>query len=133
MSADGAGDRSGILAPRSPEPISIHPMPPFGTPDLHWEVLRPGVEVAWLYRTGPHGPRAALLRYQPGATVPEHEHLDYEHIFVLQGSQSDGDRLYTAGTLSIFPPGLSHNIVSAEGCTVLAIWSGEIRFAEGAD
>lgn len=114
--------------------LSIYPMPPFGEPiDVRWEDLRPGVQAAWLYRHDPDGPRAALLRYQPGASVPDHEHLGYEHIFVLQGAQSDESRAYPAGTLTIFPPGLSHRIVSATGCVVLAIWTGPIRFAQPPD
>jgi len=112
-------------------PLSIYPMPPFGEPlDVSWEDLRPGVQAAWLYRHDPDGPSAALLRYQPGASVPEHEHLGYEHIFVLQGAQSDDSRTYAAGTLTVFPPGLSHRIASATGCIALAIWTGPIRFTQ---
>jgi len=111
--------------------LSVYPMPPFGEPvDVHWEELRPGVQAAWLYRHVPDGPCAALLRYQPGASVPDHEHLGYEHIFVLQGTQSDESRTYPAGTLTVFPPGLRHRIVSATGCVVLAIWTGPIRFTQ---
>ena len=112
------------------QPISFYPMPPFGDPDLVWEPLRPGIEAAWLYRQEPDGASAALLRYQPGATVPLHEHLGYEHIFVLQGAQSDATRTYPTGTFTVFPPGLSHRIVSEGGCIALAIWTGPLRFAD---
>lgn len=111
------------------QPISVYPMPPFGEPaGLLWEDLRPGVEAAWLYHDEASGARAALLRYQAGATVPEHEHLGHEHIFVLRGAQSDGQRTYPAGTFTIFPPGLSHQITSTDGCIVLAVWTGGLRF-----
>lgn len=112
-------------------PVSITGMPPFGSADtITWEPLRDGVEVGWIYGKDSPGPRAALLRYQPGATVPEHEHLGYEHIFVLSGAQSDGTRTYQAGTFTVFPPGWSHTVTSADGCVVLAVWTGPLRFHE---
>lgn len=112
-------------------PVSIPDLPPFGSPDdRRWEALRPGVEVSWIYGQESAGPRAALLRYQPGAVVPEHEHLGYEHIFVLAGAQSDGVRNYAAGTLSVFPPGWRHRITSTDGCVALAIWTGPLVFVE---
>ncbi len=115
----------------SATPISVANLPPFGSADtLTWEPLRPGVEAAWIYGKDSPGPRAALLRYQPGAVVSEHEHLGFEHIFVLAGSQSDGTHDYPAGTLSVFPPGWSHQITSAGGCTALAIWTGPLVFRE---
>lgn len=112
-------------------PMSIAGMPPFGSADaVTWDVLRDGVEVAWIYGKDASGPRAALLRYTPGAVVPEHEHLGYEHIFVLEGAQSDGTREYPAGTFTVFPPGWSHRVTSASGCVVLAVWTGPLRFRE---
>ena len=48
-----------------------------------WEPFRPGVEIARVYGDGQSGPAAALLRYAPGARVPAHDHLDYEHIIVV--------------------------------------------------
>lgn len=100
-----------------------------GQPDrLHWQVLRPGVEFHALYGRPGVGPAAALLRYVPGATVPQHHHTGYEHILVLQGSQRDGDGHYPAGTLLVSPPGSRHAVVSDDGCLVLAIWSAPIEF-----
>ena len=61
-----------------------------------WAPFRSGVSIRWLYQTHPGGPAAALLRYEPGAAVPLHEHLGYEHIVVLQGSQSDERGHYPA-------------------------------------
>jgi anti-sigma factor ChrR (cupin superfamily) len=95
--------------------------------DLSWEPFRPGIRVHWLYRTGGGGPEAALLRYEPGATVPRHEHVGWEHILVLAGSQSDGARLYAEGALLISPPGTRHAVASAEGCVVLAVWQQPVR------
>lgn len=95
---------------------------------LNWEILRPGVQFHALYGTPGVGPAAALLRYAPGASVPEHRHTDYEHILVLQGSQRDADGHYRAGALLASRPGSRHSVVSDEGCVVLAIWSAPIEF-----
>jgi anti-sigma factor ChrR (cupin superfamily) len=96
--------------------------------DLDWQPLRPGVEAFWLHRDGPDAPAAALLRYQPGATVPPHEHAGAEHILVLAGAQQDADGEYAAGTLVLNPKGTRHSVASPQGCVVLAIWERPVRF-----
>jgi anti-sigma factor ChrR (cupin superfamily) len=95
---------------------------------LEWQPFRDGIQAAWLYRNGDHGPAAAYLRYRPGAQAPLHWHPGYEHVFVLEGSQSDGRERYAAGSLLVSPPGSSHAIVSEEGCVVLVIWERPVIF-----
>lgn len=102
-------------------------------PDLAWEPLRPGVEFHALHGRPGQGPAAALLRYAAGAGVPAHRHSDYEHILVLRGSQSDDHGRHRAGTLLVSPPGSHHQIVSQEGCLVLAIWASPIEFESDGD
>ncbi len=96
-----------------------------------WAPFRPGVDVRRLYQDGPEGPGAALLRYQPDASVPRHEHLGYEHVLVLQGSQSDENGHYPAGTLVVNRPCSQHGVLSEEGCVVLIVWERGVRFTEG--
>lgn len=96
--------------------------------ELAWEPFRPGIQIHRLYQDGASGPAAALLRYQPGSSVPLHEHIGYEHIFVLDGAQSDEHGTYPAGTFVINPPKSSHRVVSEAGCVVLMIWEKGIRF-----
>lgn len=98
--------------------------------DLAWEPFRPGIRVHWLYRGGDDGPAAALLRYEPGAGVPLHEHVGWEHILVLTGAQSDGTVRHGEGALMISAPGTRHAIRSEEGCVVLAIWHRPVRIVE---
>jgi len=98
--------------------------------DLSWEPFREGIDVAWLYRNGEHGPAAAYLRYVPGARVPLHLHAGYEHVLILEGSQSDRNGLHRAGTLVINPPGTSHEVLSEEGCLVLIIWERRVILLE---
>ncbi len=89
---------------------------------LSWEPFRPGIEIHRLYGDGQQGPAAALLKYDPGASVPAHDHTGYEHIIVLSGAQRDYQGNHTAGTLVINSPGSSHDVVSEQGCIVLIIW-----------
>jgi anti-sigma factor ChrR (cupin superfamily) len=95
---------------------------------LAWQPFARGIEVAWLYQNGAHGPAAAYLRYDPGARVPLHWHAGYEHVLVLEGSQSDHNGCHAAGSLVVNPPGSSHEIVSENGCVVLIIWERPVVF-----
>lgn len=88
---------------------------------LSWQPFRPGVEIHRLYGDTT-GPSAALLRYAPGAEVPHHDHMGYEHIFILSGAQRDQHQTYQAGSLVINAPGTHHAVASDEGCLVLIIW-----------
>jgi len=89
---------------------------------LDWKPFRPGVDIARIYSTPEAGPEAAFLRYQPGASIPQHIHSGYEHIFILKGTQIDRSGEHGAGTVIINPPGSSHSITSPEGCIILIIW-----------
>ena len=95
---------------------------------LPWQPFRQGVEIHRLYGDGQSGPAAALLRYAPGASVPEHEHTGLEHIIVLRGAQSDARDRYPVGTVVIHGEGTHHGVASDDGCVVLAIWTSPVRF-----
>ncbi|MGR9108573.1 MAG: cupin domain-containing protein [Gammaproteobacteria bacterium] len=95
---------------------------------LDWRPFRAGVEIFPIYGDMRDGPSAALLRYEPGARVPEHTHLGHEHVLVLSGSQCDAQGTYRAGTLVINRPGTSHAVQSVDGCVVLLIWERPVRF-----
>lgn len=95
-------------------------------PDIPWQPFRPGVDIHYLYRAE-SGASAALLRYQPGAKVPQHLHTGHEHIIVLSGSQSDDRGSYPAGTVVINPPNTQHAVISEEGCVILIIWEKPVE------
>jgi anti-sigma factor ChrR (cupin superfamily) len=100
------------------------------TSAIPWRPFRDGVEIYRLYGDGVSGPTAALLRYKGEAMVPLHEHIGYEHILVLSGSQRDQNGTATAGTLTINAPGTRHRVVSEAGCIVLAIYEKPVRFCQ---
>lgn len=93
---------------------------------IAWQPFREGVEIHRLYGDGT-GAGAALLRYQSGASVPQHIHTGFEHILVLSGAQTDINGRHEVGTLVINPPGTAHTVESEAGCIVLAIWEKPIE------
>jgi anti-sigma factor ChrR (cupin superfamily) len=95
-----------------------------------YEPLRPGVDILYLHKDGTTEASSALLRYQPGAEVPAHEHQGYEHVFVLSGEQWDESGRYPAGTLVINRPGTSHRVWSPTGCLVLVVWQRPVAFKQ---
>jgi len=98
---------------------------------FEWADFRRGVEIHLLYEGNDGGASAALLRYAPGACVPHHQHQGWEHIFILHGTQIDGNGTHTSGTLVINPPGSDHDVRSPDGCVVLAIWERPNVFNSG--
>jgi anti-sigma factor ChrR (cupin superfamily) len=96
--------------------------------DLPWQPLRDGVDILQVHGDVQAGCSTALLRYQPGASVPQHLHSGHEHILILRGSQADQHGIYRAGTFLINMPGGSHRVVSVEGCLALAIWEAPVKF-----
>jgi anti-sigma factor ChrR (cupin superfamily) len=95
--------------------------------------LRPGVEICELYTDHDSGASTALLRYAPGAKVPEHRHTGFEQILILEGSQRDERGEYGPGTFVINPPGTRHSVESTSGCLVLIHWQRPIHFVGEAD
>ncbi len=93
-----------------------------------WQAFRPGVTAHWLYDEGNGGPAAVLLRYEAGARVAEHEHVGYEHMFVLEGDEFDEHGSYPAGSFVVNPPGTRHSPGSVGGCVALLIYEKAVRF-----
>jgi anti-sigma factor ChrR (cupin superfamily) len=93
-----------------------------------FEPLRPGVMISRLYEDEATGASAAVLRYAPGGRVPKHRHDGYEHVYVLEGEQSDENGSYPAGSFVINAPGSAHSVWSDSGCLALLVWSNSITF-----
>jgi anti-sigma factor ChrR (cupin superfamily) len=94
-----------------------------GWRDLAYEPFREGVTVHWLVRGGPAEPSLAILRYEPGARVPLHLHAGLETIVILDGTQSDENGDYAAGTVVTNAVGTKHSVWSKAGCAVLINWA----------
>lgn len=101
-----------------------------GWRDLSFEPFRPGIRVHWLLRGGADGPSAAVLAYDPGASVPRHRHPGLETIVVLDGVQSDDGGDHPAGSVVLNLPGTVHSVWTGPGCVVLIQWNLPVVFVE---
>ena len=93
-----------------------------GWRDLSYEYFRDGVLVHWVMKGDESKPTVAILKYEPGASVPLHRHGGLETIIVLDGTQSDEHGKYAAGTLVLNAAGTEHLVWSEDGCVVLIQW-----------
>lgn len=65
------------------------------------------------------GHATSVVRYEPGASFPRHEHPLGEEILVLDGVFSDETGDYGPGMYFRNPPGSGHAPFSREGCELL--------------
>lgn len=90
------------------------------TPSVEWEnseavgVLRKRLERL----RGDPEPVTTIVKYQPSSSFPPHQHLHGEEIIVLEGTFSDNNGDYMAGSYIRNPPGSSHAPFSKEGCII---------------
>lgn len=70
-----------------------------------------------------------LLKFEPGASYPYHNHPGGEEIFVLSGDAiledvqlSEGDYLYT-------PVNFKHSVTTKTGCTMLFVVPEEVEIS----
>ncbi|HEY7751521.1 MAG TPA: cupin domain-containing protein [Ignavibacteriaceae bacterium] len=60
-----------------------------------------------------------LLKFEPGATYPAHNHPGGEEVFVLEGEVKFGNHSLSAGDYLYTPPGGKHAVWSKSGCVML--------------
>jgi len=99
-----------------------------GFDKLPWKPFKPQVTMVELYGDFSNGPSAKLLRYAKGAKVGLHKHLGWEHVIILEGSQTDITGTHGAGEVIINAPGSCHRLESKEGCVLLAIYEKPVDF-----
>jgi len=87
--------------------------------DGQWERLARGIERKVLH-SSPDGRITYLVRGQPGARLPGHDHSDDEEIFVLEGELTIGTVTLRAGDFHRARRGFPHpTATSATGCLLL--------------
>jgi len=87
-----------------------------------WKPVVPGVEMKRLSRDQTRGTVTLLLRFQPGATLPEHGHHGYEQTYVVEGSCRIGSVGLSQGDYHTVEAGERHGtVISKEGCTLLLV------------
>ena len=81
-----------------------------------------GIEMKILVEDPDSGLMTALFRWQPGAELTLHEHVEVEQTFVLEGSLVDEEGEVTAGNYVWRPKGNRHTARSPNGALVLSMF-----------
>ena len=68
-----------------------------------------------------------LLRFEPGATYPYHNHPAGEEIFVLSGEAIIENTVLSAGDYLYTPPNFKHSVSTETGCTMLFVVPEEVE------
>ncbi|GIK95866.1 MAG: hypothetical protein BroJett029_00750 [Alphaproteobacteria bacterium] len=79
-----------------------------------------------LYENPARGERTCLMKVDPGAFYPVHDHPgEWEQIYVLEGAFYDDQRELEAGAYACRSPGAPHLSGSKEGAVILLVYSRE--------
>lgn len=68
-----------------------------------------------------------LLKFEPGASYPYHNHPAGEEIYVLNGEAVLEDTTLAAGDYLYTPPGFKHSVTTQSGCTLLLMIPEEVE------
>ena len=97
--------------------------------NLPWVPTRwAGIELKVLMEDKERGLVTALTRFAPGAELPDHEHVEIEQSFILEGSLTDNEGTATAGNYVWRPLGSRHSAHSKDGCIALSFFLKPNRF-----
>ncbi len=106
------------------------------TTQLAWQPLvedgvkTDGISVKILRRDASGRPPTFMLRFEPGASYPNHAHPAGEEVYVLEGTVRFGSVELVAGDYLYTPPGATHAVHSREGCTMLFVVPEEVQMLE---
>ncbi len=96
---------------------------------LPWASTRfKGVEIKVLMEDKETGLLTALTRLAPGAVLPDHEHVELEQTYVLEGSLVDAEGVATAGNYVWRPAGSRHDAHAPKGCVTLSFFLKPNKF-----
>jgi len=116
-----ASVRARLLERIAPASSSKNEMKLVRANDSPWVALgAPGVEVRPLL-----GRKTLLVRMQPGAVFPEHEHRQVEQCYVIEGSVTDSDGITAyAGDFVCMPANITHRPIHTNtGCVFLIAYT----------
>ena len=89
-----------------------------------WIKIAPLVEMKLLYKDNIQQCRTFLLRMQPGASLPAHDHPANEECMVLEGEVMLGDVVARAGDYHLAPKGLPHGAITSKTGALLFLRAG---------
>ena len=97
--------------------------------ELPWQDTRfPGVQMKVLVEDKETGLVTGLFKFAAGAKLPDHEHVEIEQTWVLEGSLADEEGEAKAGDFVWRPAGNRHNAYSPNGCLVLSMFLKPNKF-----
>jgi anti-sigma factor ChrR (cupin superfamily) len=91
----------------------------------------PGIDMNILLEDTETGLLTALFRWQAGAELTLHEHVEVEQTFVLEGSLVDEEGEVRAGNYVWRPKGNRHTVRSPNGALVLSMFLKPNKFLAG--
>ncbi len=68
-----------------------------------------------------------LLKFEAGASYPNHNHPAGEEVYVLEGDVRFGPDHLVAGDYLYTPPGATHSVFSRTGCVMLFVVPQEVE------
>ena len=97
--------------------------------DLPWEdSIFDGVTFKTFLIDKESGIVTAYLKMEPGASLPDHEHMLIEQTYVMEGSLKCGEGECTAGNFVWRPAGSRHKAWAPDGGLMLAIFQVPNKF-----
>jgi anti-sigma factor ChrR (cupin superfamily) len=92
--------------------------------DTRW----PKIKVKVLMEDKERGLATMLMRWEPGAELPDHEHVEIEQTWVLEGAFEDNHGECKAGQFVWRPAGSRHDARSPGGALMLAFFLKPNKF-----
>ena len=97
--------------------------------ELPWQSTRfPGIHIKVLMEDTATGLQTVLTRMAPGSTLTDHEHVELEQSWVLEGRLVDQEGEVKAGNYVWRPAGSRHSASAPEGAMVLGFFLKPNRF-----
>lgn len=87
-----------------------------------------GIDIKVLMKDDTTGLMTALFRWEPGSVLSDHEHVEIEQSWVLEGSLVDEDGEVTAGNFVWRPAGSRHVARAPKGALILGFFLKPNKF-----
>ena len=72
-------------------------------------------------------PPTFLLKFDAGASYPNHNHPGGEEVYVIEGEVRFGSKQLNKGDYLYTPPNATHSVFSRTGCTLLFVVPEEVE------
>jgi anti-sigma factor ChrR (cupin superfamily) len=103
------------------------------TEDMPWlDSPFKGIQFKTLYQNDQTGMSTLLVKMEPGAVVPLHEHTALEQTYMLEGSLEDDEGRALPGDFVWRPGGNIHEAVAPNGALLISIFMKPNVFYSGA-